>query len=365
MAALALLLRAHEQTGSYAVAGMAATSFALALAASSPWYGRLLARGNVAATLVASGVLAAVSRTALGLLPLSHVALLLVAAGAGASSPPLQTCLRVLFSRLPDDDTRRSALALEGSLIEVIYLVGPLLVAATVPVSPGFPLVLSGVMCLAGAVGTASNPAVRALRLEPPPDRRAGALAYPGVRLLLVPSGLVTLGLAGIDVAVAAYATSRGAPGLAGALLALLSVSSLLSGLRYGALTQRSRLSRRLAGYSTLVAVGATLAVTVHLPVLLAACLVAAGIGLAPALTAILELIGVHAPDHARAAAYAWGSTANGLGTAVGSTLAGFLVVAGGPAAGFALAAAASTLIAAVAMTAIARLDHPARPRTA
>jgi hypothetical protein len=83
--------------------------------------------------------------------PIALVAL--GAAGAGVMMPPVGASLRSLWPKMfVDGDLRAAAYALEASLQEITFIVGPLLVALlTAAFSP---VVALGVAAAVGGVGT-------------------------------------------------------------------------------------------------------------------------------------------------------------------------------------------------------------------
>ena len=102
MAGLALVLLVREAGGSYAVAGLVAGTYSVALALTSPLLGRLVDRVGQTRVLVGCAVASALGFGALaaagGHVP--PVALAGLAALAGASIPPVGACMRALWSDL-------------------------------------------------------------------------------------------------------------------------------------------------------------------------------------------------------------------------------------------------------------------------
>jgi MFS family permease len=141
MTPLALLLLVQQTTGRYAAAGLAGGVYALSGAAVSPIVGRLADRIGPGRILLATGVLHPVALVALVLVSRGGEAVLPgifgVAAVAGASYPPLTPAIRRAWSTMTDLGSgrhalRHAAMAAETSLFELVFVLGPMLVAALV-----------------------------------------------------------------------------------------------------------------------------------------------------------------------------------------------------------------------------------------
>ena len=97
---------------------------------------------------------------------------------------------------------------------------------------------LTGVaLQVAGGLGVAASPYSRRWRPEPhePGTRRAGALATPGIRVLVLALALTAVALGVLEIGIAAFAEEHATRDDAGWLFALWSVGSLAGGLWYGA----------------------------------------------------------------------------------------------------------------------------------
>ena len=134
MSALALVLLVRGEGGSYAAAGVVSAAFALASGAGAPVGGRLVDRHR--ATVVLTVYAAAFGVALLALAGLAHAGaplLILIgaAAVAGFAAPPIAPTVRTMWPLIaPTRDLRATAFALEATLQEVIFISGPLLVAA-------------------------------------------------------------------------------------------------------------------------------------------------------------------------------------------------------------------------------------------
>ena len=141
----------------------------------------------------------------------------------------------------------RCAYALDSVLIELIFVLGPLLTAAWSRVlSPPAALVISAASVVAGTVMFTALPPSRAM--QPEHDRPQagiwGALASPGVRTLVLTSLPAGIAIGICEVTIPAFSHEMGATAAAGLLLALWSLGSACGGLAYGALRNRPPLNR-------------------------------------------------------------------------------------------------------------------------
>jgi MFS family permease len=353
MAGLAIVLVVREAGGSYAVAGMTAGAYSVALAATSPLLGRLVDRvgqtrvlvGCSAASALSFGALAAASRAA------SPALLAVLAALAGASIPPVAACMRALWSELLGHDERlQAAFAVESTVQELIFVVGPPLVALLAAMFSAAAAVLgTGVLLLVGVGVFASAPASRAWRGQRRAADWAGPLRSPGIRTVLATIVLLAAAFGTTEVTVVAGAEQLGSRTLAGPLLALWAVGSLVGGLAFGSRASARGPEQRMVGLLALVVAGiALLAVATGL-VQLAAGMVVAGLGIAPAIACLYLLIDRLAPAGTVTEAFTWVTTGFATGFAGGNALGGtlvhrvgidrsFLVAAGGAAAAALLA---------------------------
>jgi len=286
---LAVLLLVQTSTGSFARGGAAAACYVAGLAAVAPAIGRVIDRYGPRRILLACGLLfpaalvALVAAARLGA-PLSTIAF---AAAAGASFPPITVCMRTYFrQRFGDDALLAAAYSAESVLIEIVFIVGPMLVALFVAfASPAMAVWFSALCGFAGTFLFLRSPALRAWRIE---VHTTASLLGPladgrFVRLVMMVLCFATaFGL--MEIGVTAYATEAGDAALAGVLLGVMSAGSALGGLAYGSRGWHYPLARQFA--TALAAMSAGLAVlALHWgPWLFAAWCVVAGVAMAPAL---------------------------------------------------------------------------------
>ena len=170
--ALAVILYLREQTGSFAIAGAVAGSLAAGSGVGAPVQGRLVDRFGQRAVLPP---LALVHAAALGLLvaftELGAPTAVLVACGvlAGFAIPPTSSVLRSMWPKLLEDRPHllQPAYALDSVLIELIFILGPLLTGLlTALMAPQVALIVSAVSVIVGSLSFTALPPSRAWRPE-------------------------------------------------------------------------------------------------------------------------------------------------------------------------------------------------------
>ncbi|HLY50036.1 MAG TPA: MFS transporter [Solirubrobacteraceae bacterium] len=361
MSSLAVLLLVHLKTGSFATAGIAVGAYTLSSAFTTPLQGRLVDRIGGPPVLIAFALAQAVGMVALVVaaqLRAPSGLLILLAAIAGAMTPPLSASVRALWPRVaPSTATLEAAYQLDATSQEVIWTCGPLLVAAAVAAgSPAAAVLLSGAITVAGTFLFATAPPARDWRGAGPGSERPTAIANPALQIVLAATLLLGLGIGAIEVALPALAVHHGSHSAAGVLLGLWSIGSLLGGLTYGGRLGRTRVTARYVGLMLLVA--ATSA-----PLIVAGSLAAAfplsllaGVGFAPLMACQYSLVGALADRRSVTEAFAWTSTALVSGIAGGNAVAGALVQGGGIARTFAFGCLTQVVAAIIALSGRHRL---------
>jgi len=163
--ALAVVLYLRESTGSFAVAGAVAGSLAAGSGIGAPVQGRLVDRFGQRRVLVPLAFLHAVALGALVLAGESAApTALLVLCGvvAGFAIPPTSSVLRSMWPSLLRDrpELVQPAYALDSVMIELIFILGPLLTGLiTAVVSPQAALIVSAVSVIVGTLTFTALPA--------------------------------------------------------------------------------------------------------------------------------------------------------------------------------------------------------------
>ncbi|MGN6663300.1 MAG: MFS transporter [Solirubrobacterales bacterium] len=350
MVAVALVIYVHDRTGSFAAAGAAAGAYTIGLGATAPLLGRLVDRRGpwpvlVPAALVSGAALAGV--VALGNAGGATAPLVALAALAGAAMPPVGGLLRHLWASLVAPELLVNAYVVDSILIEAVFVSGPLLtglLAATA--GPAAALLAAAALGLAGTLWFVAAPSLR--RFEPAPPHqhtRAGALASPTIRLLVMAGIPVGSTFGALDVALPAFGAVHGSTALGGPFAASLAAGSALGALVYGSAPQRFgtpvQACVRLAIFQPLLCLPLLLAPGVAAMLGLG---VLAGTFIAPTITARTQIAQVTMPPGTGTEVFTWLSLSVMIGASAGSALAGPLVQAGGWQAGVLLGAALPAL---------------------
>lgn len=366
MTPLALLLVISDSTGRYSLAAIAGGVYALAGAALSPVAGRIADRLGPSPVLLATGIAHPVALIALLFATRSGgsiLAVFLVSGLAGASYPPLSAAIRGAWNNLTSPASgryplRNTAIAAETTIFEVVFVIGPLLVAGLVVIADAAAaLVAAAVLTLAGTTVVALGRAMRGWRphLREGHARGLGPLRVPGFPALLACVGGLGIGFGTAGVAVPAYASNYlGANddggSLAGVLLAVWAVGSATGGIYFGIRRPAVDASRQFAWLLAGVAASFVVYAVMPHPLALGVALTLGGAVIAPALTVENTMVGRIAPVSMLNEAYTWVTTMAVGASAAGGAVAGVLVDrVGGPAAAFLFAAAALALAALLA----------------
>jgi len=329
---LAILLLVQTSSASFARGGAAAACYVAGLALLAPGLGRLIDRHGPRRVLVACALafpsallllVAAASRPDLAWLAL------LAAAAAGASFPPITVCMRTYFRRvLADEALLAAAYSAESVLIEITFIVGPLVVALFVAfATPAMAVWFSAACGFAGTLLFLRSPALRNWRIE---RRAGGGLLGPladreFVRLVAIVL-LFATAFGFLEIGITGYAIERADAAFAGVLLGVMSAGSALGGLAYGSRGWHFPLARQFAASLALTAIGLAVLAVGWAPWTLAAWSVIAGIAIAPALIIQSMLVTKTArPEHSTEA-FTWTTSALLAGVGIGLAAGGMML---------------------------------------
>ncbi len=355
MISLGIVLLVSTRTGSYSLAGTVSAAFLVSHALFSVLQARLVDRHGQSSVLpVATAVFTAALAglmTAVELdapAPWAHVC----AALSGAAMPQVGACVRARWVLLvPDKADLRTAFAFEAVVDETVFIVGPALVTvlATV-VHP-----LAGLTCaaLASLVGTMVLVSQR--RTEPPPrgagpaNHVLGAMPWRVLGPLVGCAFLMGLALGGAEVATVAFSDERGSKPLAGLMLALWALGSLLAGVVTGAVRMRATNAVRFRWGVLALGISMLPLPLVDGFVLLAVLLFLSGFAISPTLIASLAWVEEVVPEGRLTEGITLFVTGLAAGLAPGAALVGALVDRAGASASFWVLPAAALLGAALA----------------
>lgn len=365
MTGLALLLLVKDTTGSYASAGLVSACYALAFGVFGPSRARSADRRGPVRVLLLTAVLHPLALVVLVLVAASGLptwVLVLPAVMGGATVPPLGPVMRAIWGALLEGPLRATAYSLESVVIELCFVLGPLLTALlAATIDPAAAVLAAAGLAVGGALWMAATPVVRAVvPVVAASPGRTGPLASPAVRALLLTVVGIGVGFGAIEVALPAYVEAEGArPASAGILLAVWSLGSIVGGLVYGGLHLVTSHRRQLPVLVAALAVGTVLPLLAGGPVLMGLALFAYGLAIAPFTACNAVLLGEAAPPGTVTEAFAWSSSMIFGGAALGSGIAGVLVERAGPTAGLAVTAVAGGLSLVAAISGLVRMRDP------
>ncbi|MGA2453514.1 MAG: MFS transporter [Solirubrobacteraceae bacterium] len=367
MFSLALLLFVHARTDSFLAAGVTVGAFSLAGAAFGPLLGaRVDHVGQTRVLLAAAGAQGALL-VALVLVAESGAAtavIVALAALAGAAQPPIAGCIRALWAHVAADaETLETAYALDATTQEVIWTLGPLLVASTaVLASPAAAVLACAAITVCGTAFFAASNLSSGWQAQARERTRRGALASPGLRALLATVALSGVVIGAVEVGLPALAVAHGARWSAGPLLALFSVGSMAGGLLYAAASWRRPIGLRYVALLLSMAAGVAPLIAAHALAVAYPLSALAGLALAPMLSCQFSLVGALAPAGTATEAFTWHRGATIAGMAAGSTLGGSLIDTHGAAGAFALGCAGVALACLLAALWRRRIDPGQAP---
>ena len=329
---LAILILVQTATSSFALGGAATASYVVGLAVVAPVLGRIIDRKGPRLTLLACAVAfptALASLVATVHWMIAAPVVLLLAGAAGAAFPPITVCMRTYFrKRLHNEELLTAAYSLESVLIELIFILGPLIVALFVALaSPALAVLFAAACGLVGTLLFLRSPPLLDWRVEPHSARSLlGPLAQTGFRALVAVIFCYSMAFGLLEVGMAAYATEAGNVALAGVLLGLMSTGSALGGLVYGSRSWHVPLARQFALMLALMGSGLGVLAFPWSAWAFALWSLFAGIVIAPALIIQSMLVARIARFEHSTEAFTWSASALLSGVGAGVAIGGGLL---------------------------------------
>lgn len=338
MLGLGCVLLITSETGSYAIAGAVSATLAIASAIAGPVLGRLTDRHGQRTILLPTLAVFTVSALALVIVATSSAPEWLLfppAALAGGSAPQIGSMVRRRWTTIVGGTPQlNTALSLESSLDEGVFVIGPVL--ATLLASSVWPPagVLAAVaLALVGGIAFA-----RQRESEPPPSplidgRSHGkhAITVRGLWVLVATFFAVGTIFGTNDLSIVAFATEHGHRGASGLLLAVFAFGSLIAGVLYGVIDWKQSLRRRFLIAVVALTIGTVPVVLAHNLAVMSGAALLLGLSISPLIVSGLGLVERLVPDAVLTEGFAWVTTALLTGVALGAGIAGRVIEAAGP----------------------------------
>jgi MFS family permease len=342
---LILVIRGHQ--GSLALAGAVVGAVSIAGGLARPVQGRFIDRRGPRGLMAMTGIVHPAAVVAIVALSDGHATgavLLALAVLAGASLPPVSTCMRVAWGAAAAGGDRTSAYSLVYLTQQLAILAGPLLLSAVAAASnASAALVTVAAVTCVGTLGFTASLAPDLQRSAPSPRDRGGALLRaPGMRALIPTAGLVGAVIGAVEVGVPTFATAHHSPAASGLLIAILSVGGIAGAALYGGRGWGLAPVGRLLVLLAALTVATAIAIAAPGLIVLGAVLAVVGLPLNPSLTTISLLVDSHVSASSAAEAFGWLSTGIAGGTGLSSALAGAVSHPGHPRPAFIVAAVAA-----------------------
>ena len=364
MSSLSMILLISRDHG-YGRAGLAVGVTVALTCVSNPLLARLAITRGARRVLVPSAVVYAALMTALAVVPGSSYGLQLACcAGSGLAVPPVVATVRGLWPRIFTGEEAQALYGLEATAQELIFIVGPALVALLAAVAgAATAVVATGAIGLAGVLLLSTSPLLSEHGGRR--DRERHRLLRDS-RLVLYVAIAFTLTVAFnmCDISIVAFVSGKHASAASGVVLALWSTGSMVGGLLFGA---GNRLADEVSVAQGCLAVAAGVAAAAAAPgrIGLAVIMFVGGTVIAPSLGRLYARVGAIVPEAAATEAFAWIGVGLLAGSSVGAALGGVTIDALGSRVSFLLAAALPALVATLLLVAGRRQAAPAQPRVA
>ncbi|MET0805646.1 MAG: MFS transporter, partial [Lacisediminihabitans sp.] len=323
MLSLAYLIHIEHIAHSYGAAGLVLAATSIGQAVAGPLTSRWMGVWGMRKVLILTMSVCTVAIGTIALAPALPVPLYMVLGLiSGLSTPPVQPAVRTIYPKMVNSRQLTPLFSLDASAQEVIWVAGPVLTTfVATQVSTVAAILLALVFLIGGGLWFVLSPEVGRVRI-PRSRRNLGAvLAKPPVLLATVTGFLLIGACSAIEAGVvSAFGEKSPASGI---VLAIFSIGSLAGGLLLGHVPIGPwALARRIF----IVFAGMALAAASVNVWWLAATLLIAGIGIAPALAVMFGIVSASVRFSETAEAYGWVGTGQLIGAALGSAAAGFMI---------------------------------------
>lgn len=340
MLSLAYLLHIEGIHHSYGAAGLVLAATSVGQAIAGPLTSRWMGVWGMRPVLALTTAICAVSILTIAFVPMAVPLTMLVGFLGGLSYPPVQPAVRTIYPKMVNSRQLTPLFSLDASAQEIIWVTGPVITTLVgTQISTTLAVLLCGIFLVGGGIWFISSPELGRVRIPRSKRKFGKVLGKPAV-LIVTLVGITMVGsFAAVEAGVVAT-FGEGDPS-AGIVLGVFAAGSLIGGLAFGNLPIGPwTLARR----TFIILVGMAVASIWLNAWWLAAALLIAGVGIAPALAAMFSMVASSVKFSDTAEAYGWVGTGQLIGAALGSAAAGFLIDANGPIGGFWAAVALAVL---------------------
>ncbi|MEI8409681.1 MULTISPECIES: MFS transporter [unclassified Kribbella] len=344
MAGFALLMLTTEHS-TYAVFSAVSAAGVAGTFVAGPLLSRMADARGRRRVLAVTAVLYSLTMSAMALVPPHPILLVALSLLAGLFTPPMTATVRAALPALAGPDRRQTIFALESTLQELIFVLGPPTAALCAVIGgPRLAVGACAVLVLLGTLGYVRDANVDAGRLPGSRVAGRGALRSPGVPRVLIAGTLLVFAFSSEVIGVVAMVSGERATSRSGLVVAAGSLGSLVGGVVYG---MRNRHRAQLRHLMLFVAIGLAALIVAPNPGVLTALLFCWGCTVAPAMSRLLERLSAKTPAESATEAFGWMSGGFAAGNALGTASSGLLVTAYGARAPI-IAACVSTTLAAL-----------------
>ncbi|MDY7528768.1 MULTISPECIES: MFS transporter [Cryobacterium] len=353
MLSLAFLIHIEHVYDSYGSAGLVLGAMSIGQAIAGPLTSRLMGRWGMRPVIIATIAICASAIVVMALLILPIWGLMVIGLVAGLTTPPIQPAVRTIYPKIVNSRQLTPLFSLDASAQEIIWVLGPVIATfVAIQISSVAGILLAAAFLVGGGIWFVVLPEVGRVRI-PRSRRKLGAvLKRPAVLLSTVVGFMLVAACSAVEAGVVA-AFGHGSSD-SGWVLGIFAIGSLVGGLALG---HAPIGPWALAGRMLIVTIGLSLATLGLSFWWLAATLLLAGIGIAPAFAVLFGIVSASVKFSDTAEAYGWVGTGQLMGAALGSATAGFMIDHNG--AGSAILVAAGFAALGTLIPALGRRWHP------
>ncbi|WP_166985561.1 MFS transporter [Canibacter zhoujuaniae] len=348
MTSLIILLHVEQLFHRYTEAGIALAASSISAAVAGPVLSRMMGKYGMRPVLAVSTLVTACALLAIAYAP-ANIIWIVAAAIVSGFAPPVAPAARTIYPKMVPGKQLSALYALDAAAQEIIWVIGPVVAVFTaVQFGPPWGLTIAVLILILGTTWFLSNPEVSRVAI-PTARRRFGAVLTRKTVLFATLIGFAFItAYAALEAGIVAIYGHEGLEG--GVLLGMSAAASLLGGVFMG---HRALHKWSLPSRLGIVTVGIVMCIFSTNFWWLAAWLMVAGFGMAPALASIASLISSTVKFSETAEAFGWSNTGQLIGAALGSALAGVFIDSLGPTGAFVVAAVAGALTVFISLLAI------------